>query len=294
VGGLLVYLIIERLLLLALSLKLIYIQGFIRLDDFSKAPAEAVTRTLQRGWEVLIGADPVYLDYGHILTFLPLLGLLIVVGQLLWRGPMKTSQRLLAGAVLVAALAMVMIPILVSAGTVPTRALNSWIPISAFLAGAALSRAGRFRKVLCGVLAATLLVSVWVSVSLFYTDHLARQRDELLAGRIMNRVDNLPNSPPTPIPFVVIGANQWKASGSFRKLDIFGDSFFDSSHEGGNAWRVAAYLQLLGVDTLEPHRLEEINPQRQVVEAMPIWPASGSVAMVEGILVIKLGPLPPT
>jgi hypothetical protein len=34
-------------------------------------------------------------------------------------------------------------------------------------------------------------------------------------------------------------------------------------------------------------------PYRPAIEAMPVWPAAGSVAMVSGMLVIKLGPLPP-
>ena len=214
-----------------------------------------------RCWFLLNGGDPIFLGYGHILTLLPLLGLLIVVGRLLWRGPLKPSQRLLDGAILAAALVLALSPLVVSAGTIPSRALIAWIPISAFLAGVALSFSGRFEKLLYGALAAALFISIWVSVSLFYTDHLARQRDQFLAARIMTRVDNiLPNPPPGRIPFVVVGAVPAKADGPFRKLEIFGDSFFDASHEGGNPWRVAAYLRTLGVDTLEPHPLSGARP----------------------------------
>lgn len=292
VGGLLGYLGVERLLLTALSLKLTYIQDYVRLAEFNTAPALAIGRTLQRSWNLLSGADPIFLGYGHVLTLLPLLGLLIVVGRLLWRGPLRASQRLMGGAILAAALVLALSLLVVSAGRVPTRALTSWIPISAFLAGVALSFSGRFEKLLYGALAAALLVSIWVSVSLFNTDHLARQRDEFLAARIMTRVDNiLPNPPPGRIPFVLIGAVPTKAAGPFRRLEIFGDSFFDASHEGGNPWRVATYLQTLGVDTLEPHPITDAAPFRSAIEAMPVWPAAGSVAMVNGMLVIKLGPL---
>ena len=144
------------------------------------------------------------------------------------------------------------------------------------------------------MLAITLFISVWTSVSLFYTDHLVRQRDELLAARIMARVDQLlPNPPPDRIPFVVVGAPPAKSAGAFQKLEVFGDSYFDTMHEGGNAYRIAAYLRLLGVDTLEPHQLKDILPQRSIVQAMPVWPAPGSVAMVGDMLVIKLGTIPP-
>jgi hypothetical protein len=194
---------------------------------------------------------------------------------------------------LIAAVMLSLSLLVVSAGGVPTRALTSWIPISAFLAGVAFSSVnGRFEKLLYAALGAALLISIWVSVGLFYTDHLARERDELLAARIMTRVDNvLPNPPPGKIPFVVVGAVPAKAAGPFRKLEIFGDSFFDSTHEGGNPWRMGAYLRILGIDTLEPHSLEEAAPYRPTIEAMPVWPAAGSVAMVDRFLVIKLGPL---
>ena len=296
VGGLLGYLAVERILLTALSLKLTYIQNYVRLAEFQTAPALAIKQTLQRSWNLLSGGDPIFLGYGHVLTLLPLLGLVIVVGRLLWPGPLKPPQRLVGGAILAAALVLALSLLVVSAGGVPTRALTSWIPISAFLAGVAFSSAsGRFEKLLYGVLAAALFVSIWVSVSLLYTDHLARERDQLLATRIMTRVDNiLPNPPPGRIPFAVVGAVPAKTEGPFRKLEIFGDSFFDASHEGGNPWRVAAYLRTLGVDTLAPHPLAELDPYRPAIEAMPVWPAAGSVAMVNGILVIKLGPLPPT
>jgi hypothetical protein len=294
-AGILGYLAVRHLLIAAFSLKLNYVQNFVRLEEFTTVPSAAVARTLKRSLNLLIGSDPVFLGHGNILMLLPLLGLLIVVGSLLWRGPLKISARLLAGALLTAAFVAALSLVVVSAGTIPSRALTSLIPINAFLAAVTFSKGGRFEKLLYGALAAALFVSIWVSVSLFYTDHIARQRDQVLAVRIMTRVDNiLPNPPPGRIPFIVVGAVPVQSAGPFRKLDVFGDSFFDSSHEGGNPWRVAAYLRTLGIDTLEPRLLEHLDGSyRPQVEAMPVWPAAGSVAMINDVLVIKLGPLPP-
>lgn len=290
VCGMLGYLAVRHLLLAAFSLQLTYIQGFIRLSEFTTTPSAAIALTLKRAWTLISGSDPIFLGYGHILMLLPLLGLVIVVVHLLWPGPLRASQRLLGGLLLIASLMFALTFLVVSAGNVPTRGLTSWVPICAFLGGAAFSY-GRFQKLLYCVLAAALFISIWVSVSLFYTDHLARERDQVLATRIMARVDNLPNLPPGQVPFVVVGAVPAKAAGSFKKLEIFGDSFFDASHERGNPWRMAAYLRILGIDTLEPHSLEEAAAYRPAIDAMPIWPSAGSVAMVNRFLVIKLGPL---
>lgn len=294
-GALVGYFAMQRLLLAAFSLKLdTYVQTFMRLEDFIGVPARALRQTLVRSGKLLSGMDPIYLGYGPVLTLLSLLGLLIVVIRLLRRGPLSPWQRLLSGAMLVAAFGLALSPIVVSAGTAPVRAFIPWIPLSAFLAGVALSYSGRFKKLLYVALAAALFISIWINVSLFYTDHLIRQRDQLLATRIMVRVDQiLPNPPPGKIPFVVVGGPPARNENSFRKVEIFGDSYFDWAHEGGNPIRIAGYLRTLGVNNLEPHLLEEAAPQRPVIEAMPVWPAAGSVALVSGMLVIKLGPMPP-
>lgn len=294
VCGLLGYLALRQLLLSAYDLKLTYVQGFVRIAEFTTIPSVAISRTLERAWGLLGGSDPLFMGYGYVLMLLPLLGLAIVAGRLLWRGPLRTVDRLLAGALLVAAVLVALTLLVVSAGTVPSRALTSWIPICAFLGGVAFAFSGRFEKWLYVPLAAALIISMWISVALFYTDHLARKRDEVLAARIMARVDNVVTNPGAgPIPFVIVGAAPAQAAGPFRKLEIFGDSYFDSTHEGGNPWRIAAYLRILGIDTLEPHALTEANAFRPAIEAMPVWPAPGSVAMVDKFVVIKLGSLPP-
>ena len=101
------------------------------------------------------------------------------------------------------------------------------------------------------------------------------------------------NPPPGKIPFVIVAAPPWASERNFHKVEIFGDSYFDTAHEGGNPARLEAYLSTLGVNNLSPRQLSEAVQHRAVIAAMPIWPAAGSVAMVEGLLVIKLGPLPP-
>lgn len=292
VSGLLSYLAVEKILLAAFSLKLTYVQQWVRLADFTTVPVRTCGRILKRSFYLLVGADPIFLGYGSVLALLPLLGLLIVVGRLLWRESLSRWQRLHVGASLLAALILALSPLLMSAGMIPARSLIPWIPLSAFLAAIALANKGRFEKPLYVAVSATLFISIWINASLFYTDHLVRQRDQMLATRIMVRVDQiLPDPPPARVPFVVVGLRPAKDDiDIFHKVEIFGDSFFE--HDGGDPRRVGAYLRTLGIDTLEPHQLADAAPYRSLIEAMPVWPAPGSVAVVGGMLVIKLGPLP--
>jgi hypothetical protein len=293
-GGLVGYIVLQRLVLTVFSVQLAYVQRHVRLGEFIRAPKQAISTTLRSSWNLLTGTDPLYLGYGRALMLLPLIGLLMVVVRLLRPGPLKPLQRLLGFGGLVAVLMIGLGPLVIGAGDVTARALFAWVPVAAFLAGVSLSNA-RFERPLLAVLIAVLFISSWVTLSLFYTDHLARQRDQLLAARIMSRVDRILETQPRdgPIPFVVVGPVRPKEPPyyGFQKLQVFGNSFFE--HDGGNAYRVSAYLKILGVENMVPRRLADIASYRPVIDAMPVWPAAGSVAMVNGVLVIKLGPLRP-
>ena len=291
-GGVLTYVAIEVLFLTVFSVKLAYIQEFVRVGEFTRTPAHAIYYTLRRTWDLALGGDPIYLGYGYFLVLLPVLGFLIVAVRLLWGSEsVRLPQRLWGGASLVAAVLLGISPILVAAGAIPPRTVIPWIPVNAFLAGIAFAYRTRLDKLLYVTLAAALFVSIWISVSFFYTDHLARQRDEFLSARIMARVDQLvPDPPSSRIPFVVVSAAPPTPDiESFHEVEVFGASFYDWDL---NPVRVAAYLRTLGVDTLEPRGIADIEPYRAAIEALPVWPAAGSVALVNGILVIKLGPMP--
>lgn len=295
VAALLIYFPVQRLAFQFAPHRMNYVQSLVKVGYFTAFPVIAIRRALSQCVALLAGYHQIFLGYGLVIMLLPLIGFLIIIVHLLRRGSLTIFQRLLAGSLLVAAFLFGLSPSLVSAGSVPIRALIAVTPLIAFLAGVAFSKSFRLVKLLYVALAVALFISIWINVSLFYTDNLVRQRDQVLATRIMVRIDSVvPSPPPGLIPFVVVGGHPWANQGNFRNVEIFGDSYFDSSHEGGNPLRIAAYLRSLGVNTLEPHRLKDAVQHRDVIAAMPIWPAAGSVAMVEGILVIKLGPLPST
>ena len=292
-GALLIYFPIQRLAFYFAPFRMRYVESLVRPHYYIEFPAVAIKQTLSYFLALLTGFHRIFLGYGPVILLLPLIGFLIIIVHLLRRGPLTIFQRVLTGSLLLAALLFAFSPIFVSAGLAPVRALIALVPLIAFLAGIAFSKSFRLVKMLYVVLAVALFICTWINVSLFYTDNLARQRDQVLATRIMARLDSiLPNPPPGRIPFVVVGGQPAPSEGPFRKVEIFGNSYFDSSHEGGNPLRIASYLRTIGVDTLQPRLLEDAVQHRDVIAAMPIWPAAGSVAMVDGILVIKLGPLP--
>ena len=292
--ALLMYFLVQRLGFHFASVRRNYVQTLVKLDSFATFPLIAIRQTLSQCLAVLAGYHRIFLGYGPVIMLLPLIGFLIIVIQLSRRSSLTVSQRLLAGSLLVAAFFFALSPSFAAAGGVPVRALIAVIPLIAFLAGVAFSKSFRLVKLLYAALAVALFISIWINVSLFYTDHLARQGDQMLATRIMARIDQIaPLKPTGRTPFVIVGAVPWRDEDNFHNVEIFGNSYFTTAHELGNPLRINSYLRTLGVNTLAPMLLTDANQHRETIAAMPIWPAAGSVAMVEGILVIKLGPGPP-
>jgi hypothetical protein len=86
-----------------------------------------------------------------------------------------------------------------------------------------------------------------------------------------------------------MGERDHEAAGPAVRVEIFGSSFF--SHDGGNPFRIGAYLRLLGFANLQPARIGTVRDRMSELERLPAWPAPGSVAMIEDAIVVKFGPL---
>lgn len=289
-GALVGYLTVQVLLLKVLSLHLVHVPMYFGAPRYIQLPVETISRVTRTVASLLTGRHPSFLGYGYVYLLLPAIGLLMLISKVLFELSINRFQRILAAAVLLATLLLGLSPIIITAAVAPVRIFYTLAPIFGFFAALSFFSPRKLEKPLYVGLALTVFVSVWLSVSLFYTDHLARQRDQVLATRIMARVDEILPNPPARIPFVVVGSPPATSVGSFRKSEVFGDSYFDTSHEHGNPFRIAAYLQMLGINNLEPHLLSDADSYRSIIDLMPVWPAKGSVATIHGLLVIKLGP----
>jgi hypothetical protein len=122
-------------------------------------------------------------------------------------------------------------------------------------------------------------------------NEFARKHDEALAAALYER-----------IVAVEPGAANTRAT-----VDIYGEQRFDSLYprptpatmgysffewDGGNAYRITAYLHLLGYPQFEVASQQQRRADDAIFPAMPSWPASGSVRTSNGVILIKLGPVP--
>ncbi|MBS0967668.1 hypothetical protein CYR40_21885 [Chimaeribacter arupi] len=133
-----------------------------------------------------------------------------------------------------------------------------------------------------------LLIGSASASQLFYSDYMSEKADSLLATQITTQIyQTYPdfNAETTGIYFFGMPKrdNIWKKPNS----DVFGYSFF--TWDGGNNARMIAYYRALGIASLHKASETQLSTVREQAKTLPVWPAAGSIAMINNVLVIKLG-----
>ena len=284
----LVYFIVQRLWMVSAGVSYAYVDAYWRMDLLRADPSA----TLATGGTALAayagGSDAMYLGNGARVLFLSWLGLL--PWCLLQRGTPGRATRLgFFWLTLSAVLALLAIPFVLSAGTLPIRAHIAWPLLAAWLASRiALPDTARWRALVWVALAYFAITACSIGASLFYSERRARVADaaltQQLAIRMMEAAD--PEAP-KPTAFTLSGTYIFPAEGQIQRVGVFGTSFYQ--HDAGNVYRVAQYMRTLGYTGFRPIVLGTRPELVEAVRAMPAWPAPGSVQRVNGVIVIKLG-----
>jgi hypothetical protein len=136
--------------------------------------------------------------------------------------------------------------------------------------------------------AVIVLIGSASASQLFYSDYMSEKADSLLATQITTRIyQAYPNFNAETTGVYFFGMpkreNIWKKPNS----DVFGYSFF--TWDGGNNARMIAYYRAIGMASLHKAPEKDLPAVREQAKTLPVWPAAGSIAMVNNVLVIKLG-----
>ena len=283
------YLSTQKFFLALIDQHITYIDSYIQIDELRRKFFQTAHRILHQAMGLLFGTDPTYLGWGRPLLLLPAGGFLYGLIKVVRHGitcPRRASISLLAvTAMIVAAVALV----IMAAGRMPTRALIGFPLLFAVLSVNSFRiHFFKTRGPQWIAFSYAMLIAGWIGASLFYADQVARQRDQLLATRLAAVIDSVGRPVfGNNIPFVLVGDWTFPHQGVARRVQIFGTSFFQQ--DGGNPYRVADYLRLLGIEGLKPLPITDIRNYMFQINKMPAWPAQGSVSVVNHILVIKLG-----
>lgn len=288
-AGVLVYWLVQKASLAALSTQMAYVGSFIQLEQLQRDPAGASRSIFDFLRSLLGGRHPIYIGWGAGILTLMWLGLapwewLARLREAIWS---RWSLALLVAAI---GFCIVAVPAVLSIGALPVRAQVVLPLLAAWLA----SRIGLAEPVRIVRAGAVLLagyfvvVSASISATLLHTDRVVHEFDAVLTQNLVRRIRAaLPaERAPGPMPMTLVGTTHFPASGGLRKAEVFGTSFYE--HDHGNVYRVMFLMQLQGATHMAGVPLESRPDLLPAVRAMPSWPAEGSVAWVKDTMVIKL------
>ncbi len=233
------------------------------------------------------GAQSIYADK---ISTLPYLILLSLLGS--WYIIFKSESSKITKIALAFAIPLVLfIPFmlgLVTNGAIPLRSLQDVPVVVPCVITLAIKDNKKISQYVIGLLAFMVIFQSVVSNNhLFLSSNLTLQADKLLASRIINRIDQIRGTATDPINFLeVVGSPNTVYPQVIHRSETIGGSFFE--WDQGNAQRVTLFLSFIGFTGLSPSgRRGEIVA---VAEAMPEWPAAGSVSAYKDTIILKFGP----
>lgn len=264
-------------------------------------PQEILYNIMAHVVKALTGARSVYYHFSFGLLYL--LCLIHTIMVLLRRKPGKGS----VWAVLFLQAALFAAPFLMAVllGCAPPMRSQMVMPIMICFLGWLMNfyprvekPAGHHMKLeYCGygICALVCIIGIFAqsktTLDLYYTDQCRYEQDVELGTRLMERLDEVIGNESYTV--AVIGKKSFIANNATVRGEAFGLSFFEHDAEMEPLYyhstgRVLGFLHTLGGNYQRASEAE-VEEARRYSANMPDWPAQGSVAVHNGVVVVRLG-----
>ncbi|QDU10963.1 glucosyltransferase domain-containing protein [Gimesia aquarii] len=292
VSGLVFYYLISKGFRLALKLNSNdYIDGFVKYNLSLDYLLQTFKQTLYSMKNHYLGKNDIYDQNILSLLLLFFTTLLSLIFQVL-KTKQPLSTKLLGLLIVLLILATPFSLNLISAGVMPTRALLA-VPLVlsgfVFLSLSASSIVLRFLIIL--LVCATTFQFITINNRFAFADYISWQADRALSMRILNRLDELDygqeNKTNSKRVYALVGNISRPKYSLIVERQTIGASFYN--WDQGNVHRVLSLMRSMGIDEYEPATLEQQRSIMQFADTMPIWPQAGSVALKNGVSIVKLG-----
>ncbi len=266
-----------------------YVANFLNWDALRTNPWHVVVAVIVNGLQTYGGSAAVF---GTTLASYAIIVFLGFLSILLW--PSRSWRSRLIALLLTALLAALPFLLHIAAGgNLPARTLVAVPAVMWLLAriGSASPRRAVAFAMMCAVMVGALQ-SLYALNLLQTANEFARKHDEALAVEIFERVVTIdPHIADGPVPVLdFYGAQPFDSIYPRPIPATMGYSFFE--WDGGNSYRIVAYLHLLGYPRFEVAGQPQRRQNDAVFREMPSWPAPGSVRNFNGVILVKLGPNP--
>jgi len=263
---------------------------FVNPGRLIDSPWAVIHKILQQYWAVYGGKRVIY-GYRYV-TFPALL----VLGMIALAVRARHRGWPAAAFVVLYMLGMTLIPFAIhpiSGGRLPYRSLVSVPYVFWFFAAAlVLSHVGWLRRV--GIV---LVVIVCIQCLYVFSNFQAQKRlvldhDRALASEIYQRiVAAIPDfDRRKSYPLELYGAHEFRNPYKEVQGSTWSASFFE--WDNGNSGRIVQFMAILGYSNFERVDQGTRAAVLPALEKMPIWPAAGSVRVLDGTILVRLGEQP--
>ena len=286
--SMLLYEIVNLLTLTVMHMQERYVANFLNLGALRYQPLTVIAKVFGNIAATYGGGASVFGAQLYSFTIVVACGLLSL--------SLRLDTHAKALKVFIALFAMICAPFALhglSGGNLPARTLVAVPVVMWFLGMLALSSDRRWlaRLSLVALLAASL--QIVYALNLMQTaNEFARKHDELLAGAVYARIAEVLPVATGAQPFLVdfYGGQNFDSVFPRSEHATQGYSFFE--WDGGNIFRIAAYMRLLGYPQLRIPDLATRRANDAEFQRMPVWPAPGSVRWANGMALVRLGEAP--
>lgn len=292
VSSIILYSLIEYSFLNIFSLQLSYIQNFSRPELLFDNPFNVIVQVINDAIMVYSGNEN---QYGTSFTANAFLMFLAVPGIMFAKQNNNGFKNLLLIKFFIILLILIILFIpfginFLYGGVIPYRVLVA-VPYVAWLYSilALNNRLHIFRFLSIITALSVILQILAISSMVNATRYLTQQHDFMLASSIYERISavnpDFDRNKTCHVDFY--GAKEMQNAYPQLPHSTAGASFFQ--WDGGNANRITTFMKLIGYLNLQLLPTKERLKLIPLYEQMPIWPAPGSVKVVNEVTLVKLG-----
>lgn len=288
VTSLVLYFCITSIVFNICNIKIQYVSNFFNPESLLNNPLKVLLTILNTMWQVYSGSITLYQTSLHAIGILMGLGIICLLIDVIYFKNM--SSKLCTIFLLFSCLLIPFLLNFLNSGNMPFRALIA-IPYTIWLFSyfALLNRSYilKLLSFLCVIISSYEIV---YATSLYSaTREITWTQDKMTANSLYLRIvsvhEDFDKDKNYPIDY--FGSTSTHNIYPSVISTCFNSSFF--SHDQGNPHRMLNFMSILGYNNFHLLPSSERLKLLPHYEKMPVWPANGSVRVVDGITLVKLG-----
>lgn len=273
-----------------------YMNEFVDFQFTAKYLKPALHKTLLAGWHYYTGHREFYAYNINPLLWLFCFCIFLCVLRII-TCPQKILMKILAGIIFLAVLFAPLSMLLMNSGEMPPRTMLGIPYVLAGLAIIAVTGSSNTARIaICLLVFICFYRFTIINNRFVLANHMAWQSDREFSVLLLDRMGRLWDKLPpkdrfTQYPVELVGVRETFESPILLKKEVIGTSFYYWS--AGSIDRMIDFLLTMGVFDYKPAVQQQRLSVVDAAEKMPEWPKEGSVDVVNGVIVVKIGPYNP-